>query len=298
MSSFASASPTLCRCVTIVAKRSKKSLHRQKQKNSGKSPPRITSNVKLNLQFLKLSKEHQNRAPSIPKPATRYRRKKLENEDLPLDKDLSQNPTMSIDYEDEEFDSEVPVFLVDGYNMCGYWEKLKKHFMNGKLSLARQELIDELVSFSLARDVRVVVVFDAMGSGLPTHKYFMGVEVVYAGEMSADFWIEQEVVNLREDGCRKVWVVTSDNDQQHVANGAGAVVWSCKALVYEINTLKKELDEMNQRERFNSMGAGLLKNTLPPELVDVFRDMRKQLLEQESKKPRSVKGSWLEDTIN
>ncbi|KAL9253249.1 hypothetical protein AKJ16_DCAP05752 [Drosera capensis] len=156
-------------------------------------------------------------------------------------------------------------------------------------------------------DVRVVVVFDAMGSGLPTHKYFMGyalevillgmlfnhfmgVEVVYAGEMSADFWIEQEVVNLREDGCRKVWVVTSDNDQQHGANGAGAVVWSCKALVYEINTLKKELDEMSQRERSNSVGVGLLKNTLPPELVDVFRDMRKQLLEQESKKPRSVKG--------
>ncbi|KAL9256540.1 hypothetical protein AKJ16_DCAP23875 [Drosera capensis] len=122
-------------------------------KNSGKSPPRITSNVKLSLQFLKLSKEHQNRAPSIPKSATRYRRKKLENEDLPLDKDLSQNPTMSIDYEDEELDSEVPVFLVDGYNMCGYWEKLKKHFMNGELSLARQELVDELVSFSLARGI-------------------------------------------------------------------------------------------------------------------------------------------------
>ena len=48
-------------------------------------------------------------------------------------------------------DSAIPVLLVDGYNVCGYWLKLKKHFMNGRLDIARQKLIDELVTFSLLR---------------------------------------------------------------------------------------------------------------------------------------------------
>lgn len=45
----------------------------------------------------------------------------------------------------------VPVLLVDGYNVCGYWAKLKKHFVNGNLDIARQKLIDELITFSMLR---------------------------------------------------------------------------------------------------------------------------------------------------
>lgn len=45
----------------------------------------------------------------------------------------------------------VPVLLVDGYNVCGYWMKLKKHFASGRLDIARQKLIDELVTFSMLR---------------------------------------------------------------------------------------------------------------------------------------------------
>lgn len=48
-------------------------------------------------------------------------------------------------------DDAVPVLLVDGYNVCGYWMKLKKHFMKGRLDVARQKLVDELVSFSMVK---------------------------------------------------------------------------------------------------------------------------------------------------
>lgn len=54
-------------------------------------------------------------------------------------------------------DTVVPVLLVDGYNVCGYWPKLKKHFMNGSLDIARQKLIDELVSFSLLRGLGLFI---------------------------------------------------------------------------------------------------------------------------------------------
>ncbi|KAK6119062.1 hypothetical protein DH2020_047180 [Rehmannia glutinosa] len=183
----------------IVAKKSKPP-QTPSPKGSEPPPPRITSNVKQNLQFLKLWKG---------------------------------------------IETAIPVLLVDGYNVCGYWAKLKKHFMNGRLDIARQKLIDELVNFSMLREVKVVVVFDAMMSGLPTHKEdFAGVDIVYSGETCADAWIEKEVVALREDGCPKVWVVTSDRCQQHAAYGAGAFVWSSNALVSEIKASQKEVEQM------------------------------------------------------
>ncbi|PHU04660.1 hypothetical protein BC332_25482 [Capsicum chinense] len=133
-------------------------------------PPRITSNLKLNLQFLRLWKEFQQRKSCTPKPATSYRKKKVEKEELPEDEEIYRDPTLALYYTNQVLDVAVPVLLVDGYNVCGYWSKLKKHFMNGSLDIARQKLIDELVSFSLLREVKVVVVFDAMMSGIPTHK--------------------------------------------------------------------------------------------------------------------------------
>ena len=48
-------------------------------------------------------------------------------------------------------DNAVPVLLVDGYNVCGYWMKLKKHFVKGRLDIAHQKLIDELLTFSMLR---------------------------------------------------------------------------------------------------------------------------------------------------
>ncbi|XP_027329637.1 uncharacterized protein LOC113846029 isoform X3 [Abrus precatorius] len=218
---------------SIVVAKSKKQREAQ---DSESAPPRITSNVKQNLHFLKLWKNFQKRNSSTPRPSTSYRRKKVEKEDLGDSyNDLYRDPTSSLYYTNlEGIDNAVPVLLVDGYNVCGYWMKLKKHFMKGRLDIARQKLIDELVTFSMLREVKVVVVFDAMMSGLPTHKEnFAGVDVVFSGETCADTWIEKEVSALREDGCPKVWVVTSDHCQQHAAHGAGAFVWNCKALVTE-----------------------------------------------------------------
>ncbi|GMI78140.1 hypothetical protein like AT2G02410 [Hibiscus trionum] len=256
--------------------------------NKGKGPesvpPRITSNVKQNLQFLKLWKEYQKRKSSAPKPATSYRRKKVEKEELPEDIELYRDPTATLYYTNQGLDDAVPVLLVDGYNVCGFWVKLKKYFMKGRLDVARQKLIDELITFSMLRGVKVVVVFDAMMSGLPTHKEtFAGIDIVYSGETCADAWIEKEVVALKEDGCPRVWVVTSDNCQQQAAHGAGAFVWSSKALVSEIKASQKEVERMLQEQRSTSFQGKLLKHNLDSEVVDALKDLRRQLSENESK---------------
>ncbi|KAL5789133.1 hypothetical protein ACOSQ2_004021 [Xanthoceras sorbifolium] len=253
-------------------------------KDSEPTPPRITSNVKQNLQFLKLWKEFQKRKSSTPKPATSYRRKKIEKEDLPEDMDLYRDPTTSLYYTNQGLDNAVPVLLVDGYNVCGYWPKLKKHFMGGRLGFARQKLIDELITFSALREVKVVVVFDAMMSGLPTHKEtFASIDIVFTGETCADSWIEKEVVALREDGCPKVWVVTSDHLQQHAAHGAGAFVWSSKALVSEIKASHKEVERMFQEQRSTSFQGRLLKHNLDSEVVDALKDLKNKLSQNQPK---------------
>ncbi|RDX81660.1 yacP, partial [Mucuna pruriens] len=217
--SSSSSSTRTHRLSIILVAKSKKDHHTQ---GSESTPPRITSNVKQNLHFLRLWKSFQNRNSSTPRPSTSYRKKKVEKEDV-VDTDLYRDPTSSLYYTNQQdIDNAVPVLLVDGYNVCGYWMKLKKHFMKGRLDIARQKLIDELVTFSMLREVKVVVVFDAMMSGLPSHKEdFAGLDIIFSGETCADTWIEKEVAALKEDGCPKVWVVTSDHCHQQAAHGAG-----------------------------------------------------------------------------
>lgn len=116
--------------------------------------------------------------------------------------------------------------------MCGYWSKLKKHFKRGDLEHARQTLLQELVGFSAIKGVKVVVVFDAVTSGLPDHKeMFQGIDVIFSATKTADTWIEKEVTLLRDDGCPKIWVATSDLVQQQCAYASGAFVWSCRVLL-------------------------------------------------------------------
>nr|XP_043609152.1 uncharacterized protein YacP [Erigeron canadensis] len=278
--------------IIIVAQKNKNHNNNNNNNNNSQSPSkgsepppaRITSNVKQNLQFLKLWKEYQKRKSGTPRPATSYRRKKVEKDDLPDDDtNLYRDPTLTLYYTNQGIDTAVPVLLVDGYNVCGYWPKLKKHFMGGRLDLARQKLVDELITFGMLREVKVVVVFDAMMSGLPMHKEtFAGVDIVYSTETCADAWIEKEVAALRDDGCPRVWVVTSDRCQQDAAHGAGAFVWSSKALVSEIKTSQKEVERMLQEHKSTSVQGKLLKHNLDTEVVNALKDLRNKLSETES----------------
>lgn len=88
---------------------------------------------------------------------------------------------------------------------------------------------------------------------------------------------------MKEDGCPKVWVVTSDHIQQHAAHGAGAFIWSCKALVSEIKTSQQEVERALQELRPTSFQGRLLKHNLDSEVVDALKDLRKKLAENESK---------------
>lgn len=239
-------------------------------------PPRITSNVKLHLQLLKRIKQKE----AAVRPSTGYRRKKLEKDLLDVEEEEKRNFYDSNKF--IEIEMRRPVLLVDGYNICGYWSKLKKHFKKGDLDYARQTLLEELVGFSAIRGTKVVVVFDAATSGLPDHKEtYQGIDVVFSASTSADSWIEREVQLLKKDGCPKVWVVTSDLLHQQSANGSGAFIWSCKFLVNAIKEAKKEREEILIELRSYSTKGKLLEDNLNPEVCSALKLLKKQLLQAE-----------------
>ncbi|KAM7478624.1 hypothetical protein LguiA_026837 [Lonicera macranthoides] len=260
-------------------------------------PPRITTNVKQNLQVLKLWKEFRKNK-GVAKPATSYRKKKVEKEDLPEETESYQDPTLSLNNTHQEIETALPVMLVDGYNVCGYWVKLKTHFLGGRLDIARQTLIEELIAFSTIQEVKVVVVFDALMSGLPTRKetfygyilsydYYnllllvLGIDIVFSGKTCADSWIEKEVAALKEDGCQTVWVVTSDLCQQDVAHGTGAYIWSCKTLISELKRSHGNGDEELKLEKTPSVNGKLSKLNFDPKVVDALKDLRNKLAQNE-----------------
>ncbi|CAM6083489.1 unnamed protein product [Calypogeia fissa] len=262
--------PSYARCLRVIASS-------QQNQKPEPTPRRITSNVKQNLMYLKLLKEMKHKAASTSlKPATSYRKKKVEK--IPDDLKSYDDPTLKLYHTNEGFERATPVLLVDGYNLCGYWPKLKKSFSKGDLDTARQKLIDEMITFSAVKGVKVVVVFDAVMSGLSDHKETtQNVDVVYTATTCADSWIEKEVSLLRADGCPKVWVVSSDTFHQHAAYGAGANIWSCRVLISEIKDAKRELQEMLHDDSIYSVKGKLLEHNLDPEVLGALQNLKQQL---------------------
>ncbi|XP_057815452.2 uncharacterized protein LOC131029071 isoform X2 [Cryptomeria japonica] len=277
---------TPCHHHTLLVLCGRKANKKSKRKEKDTEAPRITSNVKQNLQVLKQQKVSDWPNSQIPKPTPRYRKKKENQKELPTEDDVYEDPPKLNDKK-KNFKGK-PVLLVDGYNVCGYWPKLKKHFYEGRLELVRQQLVDELICFSAVRGVKVVVVYDAMKSGRRTHKEaYQNIDIVYSAKSSADTWIEREVEALLADGCPRVWVATSDNLEKRTALFLGAYVWSCQSLIEEIEDAQIEYEERLLELRADSMKRGMLVDSLKPQAFSALKELKRKLEEYERSQTRS-----------
>lgn len=140
-------------------------------------------------------------------------------------------------------DAEKDILLVDGYNVIHDWPELiafKDH-----LDHARDRLVDSLAGYGAYKNFQVVIVFDAHGiPGESTCRtVFKDLEVVFTSEgETADSYIERQSYCLVRQG-KRVFVVTSDWEEQRVILGAGAFRIPARELGQDVREYKKTAGE-------------------------------------------------------
>ncbi len=133
--------------------------------------------------------------------------------------------------------------LVDGYNIIFAWDNLKK-IAEESLEAAREALIDIMCEYSGVKECELILVFDAYkvkgnhGSVEKIHN----INVVYTKEAeTADMYIEKVTHELGKK--HRVRVATSDNLEQIIILGAGALRVSADSFKKEVDAVKKEISE-------------------------------------------------------
>src|SRR6185312_12135823 len=164
------------------------------------------------------------------------------------------------------------VLLVDGYNVIGAWEELRRIKVE-RLADARDRLIERMAEYKAHTGWRVIVVFDAhLVPGIEKKKRHHNVEVVFTRENeTADERIEKLVTEL---GGRRVQihVATSDLTEQWVIFANGALRKSARELEIETieidKSITKKVKEIQEERPFS-------KIQLSDEVAEIFEKWRR-----------------------
>ncbi len=137
--------------------------------------------------------------------------------------------------------------LVDGYNIIFAWSDLKAA-ASENLDLARNLLIDRICNYKGFSDFNVILVFDAykVKGNKGEVERVHNIDVVYTKEAeTADMYIEKVTHELGKN--HRVRVATSDNLEQLIILGAGAVRISAEEFLKEVEATEKEIKEFLER---------------------------------------------------
>ena len=134
--------------------------------------------------------------------------------------------------------------LVDGYNIIFAWDELKE-IGRDSLDAARHVLMNLLCNYQGYRGCNLILVFDAykVPQNLGTVEKYHNIFIVYTQEAeTADSYIERVTYELR--GRKKVRVATSDNLEQLIILGHGAVRVSAKSFHDEVMQTQQEIERI------------------------------------------------------
>lgn len=168
------------------------------------------------------------------------------------------------------------VLLVDGYNIIGAWPELAM-LKNENLEDARDRLLDMLSDYQSYAGLIVIVVFDAFrvpGSGAE-YRHRKKLQVVYTREReTADEAIER-LVGEWTSVRRHIYVATSDQVEQHVAFGRGALRVSARELRIEVGQSRSDIQTVIKRE--TQLKKNPLDGVLPDDVQQRLERMRRGL---------------------
>lgn len=142
----------------------------------------------------------------------------------------------------------MDVLIVDGYNIIGDWEELKK-IKKTELGHARDRLIEMMADYQAYTGTKVVVVFDAHYVPGATNKQKVHkIKVIYTKENeTADECIER-LVSFYKNIQTQVYVATSDYMEQRIIFGRGALRISARELLVDVKAIQEEIDQKVERE--------------------------------------------------
>ena len=174
-----------------------------------------------------------------------------------------------------------PLCYVDGYNVIGYWPRLRKRMERGDLQEARQILVNLLAEFTHLREWDVVVVFDAYCNDNPMNADKIdhsNLVIVYTGSDTADTFIERAVYKEVEAGIRQIWAVTNDRALFTYTSSKGAHHLSASLFVAELKRAKAEAVE---KALTNTKGevrrASYLQSTVDVDTRNALYNLRAKL---------------------
>lgn len=135
------------------------------------------------------------------------------------------------------------VLVVDGYNIIGAWDELKK-LKEVDIGHARDRLIELMADYQAFSGIRVVIVFDAhYVRGPASTETVFQVETIYTKENeTADECIEKLVTKYKTVK-NDVYVATSDFMEQRIIFGRGALRKSARELLIELNEIVCQIEE-------------------------------------------------------
>ncbi|MDO5388750.1 MAG: NYN domain-containing protein [Clostridia bacterium] len=133
--------------------------------------------------------------------------------------------------------------LVDGYNIIFSWKELSV-LAKDNLEAAKSKLINQLCNYQGTKNMNLILVFDAYkvegGKGSITREG--NIYIVYTKEAeTADKYIEKTTHELSKH--YNVTVATSDNLEQVIIMGKGALRMSARDLYMEVNANEKLISE-------------------------------------------------------
>lgn len=164
--------------------------------------------------------------------------------------------------------------IVDAYNIINAWEDLKEESTHS-LESARSKLLDIMADYQAYKGITVIVVFDAhyVKNSAEKHEIINKVEVVYTKEFeSADNYIERLINTIAKDN--HVTVATSDWTEQLVVLGLGAVRVSARELKFEVNDMKKNIQNDYLNKPLSKQNT--LEHHLDPEVLQILEKWRRE----------------------
>ncbi len=155
--------------------------------------------------------------------------------------------------------------LVDGYNIIFAWDELKS-LAQDSLEGARHLLMDLLCNYQGYQKCVVILVFDAYKvKGNPgSVEHYRNIHVVYTKEAeTADAYIERATYEIaRANPDRRVRVATSDNLEQLIILGHGAIRVSAREFHEEVETAEGCISEIIARNNLRGRSFNQLRHQL------------------------------------